>query len=152
MLTTGLDFCLGRLRGGFFLAGFKFITFSPAKTLFTTSTISAPKAGPTTPLKYVSEHNRSKLIFGKQPAIMIFLFFGACFRASIMRFSVGPLTPQVLKIKRSASCSDWTIWNPAFARQPAKTSPSAMLDEQPKFLMKTCVSMVYSIASCFNKE
>ncbi len=62
---------------------------------------------------------------------MIFLLFGVCFMACIMRFSVGPFTAQVLKISRSASVSRLASSYPAFARQPAMVSVSDVFAEQP---------------------
>ena len=61
---------------------------------------------------------------------MIFLFFGVCFMALIMRFSVGPFTAQVLKMMISASVS-LVIWCPLFVRIPVIVSVSAVFAEQP---------------------
>ena len=42
---------------------------------------------------------------------------------------------------RSAVASEVTIANPAFAKQPASVSPSAMFEEQPKLLTKIFVTI-----------
>jgi predicted GH43/DUF377 family glycosyl hydrolase len=57
-----------------------------------------------------------------------------------MRFSVGPFTAQVLKIKTSAAEGEPTIWYPASTKHPARTSPSAKFVEQPKLLTKTFIA------------
>ena len=61
----------------------------------------------------------------------IFLPFGACFMSSIIRFSVGPFTAQLLKIIKSASEVRVVIVYPACFRHPARVSPSAVLELQP---------------------
>ena len=77
--------------------------------------------------------------------------FGACLMASMMRFSVGPFTAQLLNIITSASTSEVASWKSACFRQPAKTSPSAMFAEQPKLLRKTCNNHVHQHVRYFNK-
>jgi len=92
-----LDFTCGKFRGGLAVNAFsKAVTFSPFRTRFMMSTICWAAAGPATALKRVSRCRRSKLMSGKQPVMIIFLFFGVRFMASIMRFSVGPFTAHVL--------------------------------------------------------
>ena len=92
----GLVCSLGRVRGGFSLGGVRAMGFWPSMTSLTMFMIFSPAAGPVAPLKVVSRVSRSRLIFGKHPVMMIFLFFGVCFMSFMMRFSVGPLTAQVL--------------------------------------------------------
>ena len=72
------------------------MTFSPAKTRLDYINDFFADCWTNCAIKVGFAHKRSKLILGRQPATTIFLFFGACFMASIMRFSVGPLTAQVL--------------------------------------------------------
>ena len=96
MLMIGLDFTLGRSSSGLQFRLANSTTFSPAKTRETISMIVLPTEGPTAPLKWTSRCKRSKLTMGKHPVTISFLSFGARFIASIMRFSVGPFTAQVL--------------------------------------------------------
>ena len=116
MLITGLDLTFGRSSLGNVSKSANSTTLSPATTRLTISTIFLPTEGPTTASNCTSRSNRSKLIIGKQPARMIFFPFGARFMASIMRFSVGPLTAQVLKISISDSVWEFASWYPACLR------------------------------------
>lgn len=94
---VGFVFWCGRFSGGLAVNAFsKAMTFSPFDTRFTMLMICVAGAGPVAALKRVSRHKRSRLIRGKQPVIIVFLFFGMRFMVVIMRFSVGPFTAHVL--------------------------------------------------------
>lgn len=87
----------GRFSGGLAVNAFcKSVNFSPFDTRFTMSAICGAAAGPTAALKRVSRHRRSRLMSGRQPVIIVFLFFGVRFMVVITRFSVGCFTAQVL--------------------------------------------------------
>jgi len=135
MLIIGFVLIFGSVSFGVSFWSWRFRFFSPAITFLTISVMSSPIAGPVTASKRVSFMSRSWLIFGRHPVIMIFLLFGVCLMASIMRFSVGPFTAQVLKINRSASASCLVSSYPAFVRHPAMTSLSEVFAEQPYVFM-----------------
>ena len=97
MLIVGLVCVWGRFSGGLAVNAFSSARkFSPFATRFTMSVICVASAGPVAALKRVSFCRRSRLIRGKQPVIIVFLFFGVRLMAVIMRFSVGCFTAQVL--------------------------------------------------------
>jgi len=92
-----LAFTRGKFRDGLAVNAFsKAVTFSPFRTRFMMATICGAAAGPVAALKRVSRRRRSKLMRGKQPVMIIFLFFGVRFIVLITRFSVGPFTAHVL--------------------------------------------------------
>lgn len=97
MLMAGLVCVCGRFSGGLVVNAFcRAMMCSPFVTRFIMSVICVAGAGPVAALKCVSRCRRSRLIRGRQPVIIVFLFFGVCLIVLIMRFSVGCFTAQVL--------------------------------------------------------
>ena len=89
---------LGRVSGGFSLGGVRVVIvgFWFCRICWIMFGISWPVEGPVAASKWTSLVRRSRLILGRHPVRMIFLFLGVCFMSFMMRFSVGPLTAQVL--------------------------------------------------------
>ena len=87
---------LGRVSEGFSLGGVRFMGFWFCRICWIMLGISLPVEGPVAASKWTSLVRRSRLILGRHPVRMIFLFLGVCFMSFMMRFSVGPLTAQVL--------------------------------------------------------